>query len=79
MKHFILLTITFVTVNVFFSLFFCLNAHAYLDPGTGSYILQIIIAAIIGSFFVIKPFFTKIKGFLKRLFSKGREDERSQE
>ena len=55
------------------------NAHAYLDPATGSYITQIIIAAIVGSLFVIKQYYHAITTFLKNLFSKTKspaEDER---
>ena len=39
------------------------DAHAYLDPGTGSYILQLLIASLIGGLFVIKTYFQKIKSF----------------
>lgn len=43
--------------------------YAYLDPGTGSYIFQIIIATVIGGFFAIKLFWQKIISFFKKLFS----------
>lgn len=43
---------------------------AYLDPGTGSYILQIILAAVLGGLFAIKLFWNRIKVFLKRIFSR---------
>ena len=42
------------------------NAYAYLDPGSGSIIIQII-AAIAGSFFI---FFNHIKAQIKQLFKK---------
>ncbi len=41
------------------------NLHAYLDPGTGSYVLQVLIAAIAGSAFAIKMSWHKIKAFFK--------------
>ena len=47
------------------------KAYAYLDPATGSYVLQIIIAALVGGLFVIKRYFDRIKGFFKSLFSRG--------
>ena len=47
------------------------NAHAYLDPGTGSYILQMIIAGILGAAFAIKMFWIRIKGFFEKMFSRG--------
>ena len=37
------------------------HAYAYLDPGTGSYIFQVAIAAIIGGLFTIKTYWQKIQ------------------
>jgi len=39
------------------------DAHAYLDPGTGSYIFQIILAALLGGLFALKVFWARITGF----------------
>jgi hypothetical protein len=39
-------------------------AHAYIDPGTGSFVIQGIIAAIVGAGFAIKMFWHRIKAFL---------------
>ena len=36
-------------------------ARAYIDPGTGSYILQIAAAAVLAGIFVIKAFWKNIK------------------
>jgi len=36
-----------ITLTLIFVL--CFPAYAYLDPGTGSYFLQIIIATLLGS------------------------------
>jgi hypothetical protein len=46
------------------------NAFAYLDPGTGSYIFQVLIAAIIGGLFTIKIYWQKIKDFFINHFSR---------
>ena len=46
------------------------KAYAYLDPGTGSYMLQLFIAAVVGGLFAIKIFWGKIVLFFKGLFSK---------
>ena len=35
----------------------------YLDPGSGSYLLQVIIAAILGGLMFFKNFWFKIKSF----------------
>ncbi len=45
------------------------SAHAYIDPGTGNYLLQLIIAALFGTLFVLKVFWTKIKNALARMSS----------
>ena len=66
--------------GLFFSIvltgLFCLSfphrAYAYLDPGTGSFMLQMLIAAVVGGMFAIKQFRDKAKNFLKILFSKNR-------
>lgn len=46
------------------------SAFAYIDPGTGSYILQMIAAGILGGLFAIKMFWLQVKNFFKRLFSR---------
>lgn len=51
------------------------DAHAYIDPGTGSYILQLLIAGLVGALFAVKIYWGKIKAFLSNLFSKGQEGE----
>jgi len=64
---------------IFFGLFYLIfpqAAYAYLDPGTGSYILQIILAALAGLGFTIKIYWTKVRAFFVNLFSKrSREGE----
>ena len=45
-------------------------AHAYLDPGTGSYIFQLLLAGVVGLAFVIKVFWSRIKSFFSKLFSR---------
>ncbi len=42
------------------------NTHPYLDPGTGSFIIQIIIAAVLGVGFFVKVYWKKIKAFVTR-------------
>jgi hypothetical protein len=39
------------------------NAFAYLDPATGSYVFQVLIAAIVGGLYTIKIYRKKIKDF----------------
>lgn len=46
------------------------STYAYIDPGTGSYILQMIAAGILGGLFAIKMFWLQVKNFFKRIFSR---------
>jgi hypothetical protein len=45
-----------------------------LDPGTGSYIYQLIIAGIIGASYTVKVFWGRIKTFFINLSSKKSHD-----
>ena len=49
------------------------GAYAYIDPGTGSYIIQLAAASILASLFLIKGFWRNIKARLSSLFSKQRK------
>jgi hypothetical protein len=49
-------------------------AYAYLDPGTGSYVFQILIAALVGVGFLVKIYWVRIKGLAVRLFSKKKDE-----
>jgi hypothetical protein len=41
---------------------------AYLDPGTGSFLLQLLLATALGGLFMVKTFWKRIKNFFQRLF-----------
>ena len=49
------------------------QAHAYLDPGTGSMMLQIVIASVIGGLFALKGYWSRIKGFFSNIFFKKKQ------
>ena len=44
-------------------------AAGYIDPGTGSYVLQIAIAFLVGLAFSVKVFWKKISAFVRKTFS----------
>ena len=46
---------------------------AYVDPGTGSYLLQLLIATLLGGLFAVKVYWRKIIGFLTEKFSKSKK------
>ena len=45
-------------------------AHAYVDPGTGSMAIQIIIGGIVAAAFMIKTYYYGIKRWIARLFER---------
>lgn len=48
------------------NLFFLQEAHAYLDPGNGSMILQMILAGIFGFVCTFKVWINKFLAFFKK-------------
>jgi hypothetical protein len=46
-------------------------AHAYLDPGTGSYVVQLIIGGLLGGLFALGVFWRRVLALFKRLFKRG--------
>lgn len=48
---------------------------AYLDPGSGSYLLQLLIAGLLGGAFLIRLFWGRIRAFFVRLFSRRSGDD----
>jgi uncharacterized membrane protein len=54
-------------------------SYAYLDPGTGSYMLQLLIGVLIGAAFAIKFYWKKIWSFLTNRRSKRQKNEEEAE
>lgn len=48
-------------------------AHAYLDPGTGSYLVQILLVGMISGAVMIKTFWRKMATAFSSLFSSKKE------
>jgi len=48
------------------------TAQAYIDPGTGSYVVQLLLAGILGALFAIKVFWRRLISFFKGLIGRGR-------
>jgi len=51
---------------IFISLLFPKYANAYLDPGTGSYIVQVLIAVFATGGYLLKVYWGRIKKFVSR-------------
>jgi hypothetical protein len=42
------------------------TAHAYIDPGTGGFLLQLILGGIAGAAVILKLYWHKLKGLFIR-------------
>ena len=71
-----MLIITIVFLLFFFT--FPWNAHAYLDPGTGSFVIQLAIAAIAGISFTAKIYWGKVRGFALDIFRRLKNKDKSE-
>ncbi len=49
------------------------QSYAYLDPGTGSYFLQILLAGIAGGGYLVVSSWGKIRQFLSTAFKKSKK------
>lgn len=61
----------FATMFVLIFLLIMIFSHetyAYIDPGTGSFLFQILIASVLSALFTLKLWFRTVKRFLLRLF-----------
>jgi hypothetical protein len=50
-------------------------AHAYLDPGTGSYVVQLLIGTVLGGLFAVGMFWRRVVASIKRFFKRGSKDD----
>jgi len=75
MKLFQYFTVLIILI-VSFVFFFPRNSYAYLDPGTFSYFIQMLVAVLAGIGVAVKVSWTSIKGVFLKLFSKKKQDEK---
>lgn len=59
-----------IILLLFVFFIFSKKAHAYLDPGAGSYLIQIAIGIILGWLYLIKNFWKSISSFVMSVFKK---------
>ncbi len=55
------------------------RGFAYLDPGSGSYLLQLLIAGALGAAFAVKIFWGRIKGFFLHMVGRGEAADTDEE
>ncbi len=46
------------------------DAYAYIDPGSGSLVIQIIIGALVGVGITVKIYWYRLKGFISNINKK---------
>jgi hypothetical protein len=49
--------------------------QAYLDPGSGSYFVQLLLASLMGALFVLGVYRRKVTDFFRNLFSRDKTDD----
>jgi len=59
-------TIETLTTTTLISIIYPKVAHAYLDPGSGSYMVQMFLAATVGFGYVFRGYLKQIKEFFKK-------------
>lgn len=65
----------YIIIFLFFFVVFPKNLYAYIDPGAGSIILQLIIAGILGGIYMIKIYLKKIRILSKSLFFRKKDND----
>lgn len=50
------------------------SGHAYLDPGSGSFIIQLLLASLVGGLFILKTYWKRITGFFRKSTSNEPEE-----
>jgi len=53
--------------------------QAYLDPGSGSYFVQLLLASLMGALFVLGVYRRKVTDFFRNLFSRDKTDDEVEE
>lgn len=48
---------------------------AYLDPGSGSFLLQLLLAGILGGLFLVRMYWSRIKAFFRRILTRGQKPD----
>jgi hypothetical protein len=63
----------FVALGIFFIV---RPAYGYIDPGTGSYVLQVLLGIVVGLVYALKIYWRHVVGFFRYRFSRKRRDEK---
>ena len=61
--------LSFIPALLLFACILPLNAHAYLDPGSGSYFFQILIGFLLTALFSLKLMWARVVESVKGLYA----------
>lgn len=64
------LSLSVILLTAFFGVVSTKDAYAYMDPGTGSFLIQVLLGGLFASLFVLKVFWMRVTGTLSRVLSK---------
>ncbi len=59
----------------FLLFFFPIYIHAYLEPGTLTYVIQVVVALFVGVMVSLRFFGAKVKDFFKRIWPGKKKDD----
>jgi hypothetical protein len=65
--------INIIILSVIFLIAQPQNVYAYLDPGSGSLVFQVILASLLGVLFSIKTFWKRIISFFRKRINSQRK------
>ena len=69
-----------VLIHSFSGLFSLLESElGYLDPGSGSYFIQLLLASLMGALFMLGVYRRKVSNFIRNLFSKQNNNDEQDE
>ena len=66
----LIFSLVFFSNGIFFS-----NAYAYIDPGTGMAIIQVILGVLVGVGIALKIYWAKLKFKLSSSFSRNQKND----
>jgi hypothetical protein len=64
----------FIIYSILVTFVFVDNSFAYLDPGTGSFMIQMLLAGLLTVSFFVKGFWRKIKTWVKTVILRKKEN-----
>ena len=65
---------TSVVVVIFVAFFIVEHPRAYVDPGSASYVVQILAGGVLGGLFVLRSYWPRVKASVSRVVRFGRVD-----